>query len=189
MNREIKFRIWFDEPGAPPQMIYPHIDDFIKDKNENAVGRAFLDCDYQKGLKVYYQIVMNPANCKKETLGLLDNTQYEAANSALMEYVGIKDKNGVGLHEGDVVVFDNSTLNYLVEYSNGRFHGAWKSKWNPAENEMITCQSGNTNWFNWRILYFDEHESMERFSNFTILGNKYENPELLVDDQIEEVGF
>ena len=41
-NREIKFRIWFNEPGAPPQMIYPHIDDFIYDQNISIIFEEIL---------------------------------------------------------------------------------------------------------------------------------------------------
>lgn len=201
-NREIKFRIWFNEPGAPPQMIYPHIDDFIYNSDANAIGRAFLDCDYQKGLKVYYQVVMNPDNCKKDALGLLDNTIHEATGSVLMEYAGLSDKNTSELYEGDVVLFDNSTLNYLIEYSEGRFYGSWQSKWNAAPNEMITGQSGVTHWFNWEYvtdktepetdgypIYPTQGVTIKRTSKFVVLGNRYQNPELLVDDQIEEIPF
>ncbi len=186
-NREIKFRIWFDEPCAPPQMIYPHIDDFIYNKDGNAIGRAFLDCDYQKGLKVYYQVVMNTESLNRDTLGLLDNTQNEAINSILMEYSGLRDKNNIELYEGDIVKFDDSSKNYLIEYVEGKFYGSWQSKWNADSDEMIVGEYGRTNWFRW------DHKGrngdfgivVERATNFEIIGNKYENPELLIDGQTE----
>ena len=127
-NREIKFRIWFNEPGAPPQMIYPHIDDFIYNSDGNIIGRAFLDCDYQKGLKVYYQVVMNPDRVNKDTLGLLDNTIHEARDSVLMECVGAKDKNHTCIYEGDIIKWNgphDSEWVGVVKYLECKFIVEW----------------------------------------------------------------
>lgn len=107
----------------------------------------------------------------------------------LMQFTGLLDKNGVELYEGDVVKFADSSKNYLIEYADGRFYGLWQSKWNPKVNEMITTISGKTDWFEWETVGDEstdpsQGQVIRRVSAFEILGNKYENPELLVDGQV-----
>ncbi len=97
----------------------------------------------------------------------------------LMQFTGLRDKNGVELYEGDVVKFDDSNKNYLIEYAEGRFYGSRQS------DEIVKGELGKTDWLRWnqKGINGDAEVIMERLPNFEILGNKYENPELLIDGQ------
>ena len=80
----------------------------------------------------------------------------------LMQYTGLKDKNGKEIYEKDIVDFDGKK--HMVTFANGGF-GIWK--------EMRTN------------LYSDEtrkyHEPLWNLvvDGCEIIGNIYENPELL----------
>lgn len=81
----------------------------------------------------------------------------------LMQYTGLKDKNGKEIYEGDI--YKMFYKNYLISFYNGSF-----------------CSSiiGTKDYtpLNWQITIFDILE--DNFSNsIEIIGNIYENPELL----------
>lgn len=87
---------------------------------------------------------------------IFEKWEFNPKASELMQYTGLKDKNGTEIYEGDivqtgwqgnekgVVVFESST--YCVDSGNG-------------------------------YMYFNHPESYE------VIGNIYENPELLGDSQ------
>lgn len=80
----------------------------------------------------------------------------------LMQYTGLKDKNGVEIYEGDIVSADDITCE--VEW---RRHG-WVAKWSSIRN-------GKVDGYRRPDLGFRSHE---------VIGNIYDNPELLeVDDE------
>ena len=75
----------------------------------------------------------------------------------LMQFTGLKDKNGVEIYEGDIVRGIKRTDNYenyyifKVHYHNGCF------------------MFGN----------YNAHEFFDKFTHKEVIGNIYENPELL----------
>src|SRR5699024_7761530 len=87
-------------------------------------------------------------------------------NSVLMQYTGLKDKNGVEIYEGDILSTDLDRPYLIVEFRNGAF--------------MFLCHDDGKD-------YYDFMATTGENSNFTkyheVIGNIYENPELLSDSQ------
>ena len=79
----------------------------------------------------------------------------------LMQFTGLLDKNGKEIYEGDVVRENNelgiSDLHYQIGYKDGH-------------TSMTGCNKGNE---------YDRHGIWNMISSIEILGNIYENPELL----------
>jgi uncharacterized phage protein (TIGR01671 family) len=73
----------------------------------------------------------------------------------LMQFTGLHDKNGKEIYEGDVVSAPTKTNRYEIEFSHDRFQ--------PANWDRYGI-NGEDN-FNW--------------CDFEVIGNIYENPELL----------
>lgn len=84
----------------------------------------------------------------------------------LMQYTGLKDKNGVEIYERDILSTDLDRPYLIVEFRNGAF--------------MFQCHDNGKD-------YYDFMATTGENSNFTkyheVIGNIYENPELLGDSQ------
>ena len=79
----------------------------------------------------------------------------------LMQYTGLKDKNGVEIYEGDIV---KTTSNKLA--------GKWKHKIYKIEFKEIICLAGA------KYMGFDFQFNVDEVE---VIGNIYENKELLND--------
>lgn len=84
----------------------------------------------------------------------------------LMQYTGLKDQNDTEIYEGDIVLFDSKL--YPVEFKNGNFGVKKLMKVNLYTDEMREYQEPLWN------LVVDGCE---------VIGNIYENPEILGDSQ------
>ena len=82
----------------------------------------------------------------------------------IMQYTGLKDKNGVEIYEGDIIKYDFNSLNYRIEFINAEFIA--RRFYENIENLYPT--------------EFDFGKECE------VLGNIYENPELLNDEMKAE---
>lgn len=76
----------------------------------------------------------------------------------IMQYTGLKDKNGKEIYEGDIVVVDWGCNDYLI--------GANKL------NKPFVMEFRNYSWFPFSHILPAPHD-------IEVIGNIYENPELL----------
>ncbi len=88
---------------------------------------------------------------------IIRHSSPEMAICEFMQYTELKDKNGKEIYEGDVVVYEFNNRTYRIEFLNGEF--LLRRKFKNIENKV-----------------FDE---VDYGKEIEIIGNIYENPELL----------
>ena len=95
----------------------------------------------------------------------LNNEKYlqdDASRFEIMQYTGLKDKNGTEIYEGDILSTDLDRPYLIVEFRNGAF--------------MFQCHDNGKD-------YYDFMATTGENSNFTkyheVIGSIYENSELL----------
>lgn len=105
----------------------------------------------------------------------------------LMQSTGLKDKNGKEIFEGDILKFNDEWNDYCYEgYVDGSTEGI---NFVEIERETTSFTFGKFQTSDSSLLYFmkDEYLSFEdlitdKDFEFEIVGNIYENPELLEDN-------
>lgn len=110
-----------------------------------------------------------------------DNIPYWNKAVKLMEFTGLKDKNGKEIYEGDIVEFDDSSedeygaeydiLNKaVVVFNDGRWELDDFQELGTPVTSVIGFMNNDMNQEDWHLFISEE---------LTIVGNIYENPELL----------
>lgn len=146
--REIKFRVWF------------------KEWDGEDIGKMFrqvvpIDCNFTE-----VRVAFDDDEC-------YDGNFKVGEDVVLMQYTGLKDKNGVEIHEGDIVnLFDprpqveHKKKVSAVVFINGAFLVNTQMGALPDRTTLET-------------LYC--HLMWREYSDCEVIGNIYENPELLAE--------
>jgi uncharacterized phage protein (TIGR01671 family) len=98
---------------------------------------------------------------------LNEHIGYLKDKCVLMQYTGLKDKNGVEIYEGDILKISNISI-LRCEFRNGCFVLVHIKEFAGVENLL---------WGNLGRLY--DAGMNDIFELTEIIGNIYENPELL----------
>ena len=134
MNRKIKFRAW--------------------DKEENKMWEVIAIHFHDGNLDVELQNKEDNKNFSHKTISYVKDM--------IMQYTGLKDKNGKEIYEGDIIRFVNtnfpSNMYCEVKYEISSFILV------REYNTMID------------LLYYIDTDNIE------VIGNIFENPELLKQD-------
>jgi uncharacterized phage protein (TIGR01671 family) len=134
-QREIKFRVW-DKDLKKKHILGENEHDSIHFLNNQAC---------------YYNLQNGCGSLPKE----LGEGTYE-----IMQYTGLKDKNGVEIYEGDIVNF---------------YHSEGKSY--SKENAVVEYVQA------WCGFYFAENIRLNSCQKIEVIGNIYENPSLLEESK------
>ena len=139
--REIKFRAW---------------DNHYKYMNYKIIVGIYGDWEKVKDDKNYTSCAMwiEPKNVDYKCEPHWSHFEPYHENIKLMQYTGLKDKNGVEIYEGDIVSIDERNIFYIVEWHDTGLKGR---------------QYNNQSYI-----------GLEYWKNIMeVIGNIYENPELL----------
>ena len=102
----------------------------------------------------------------------------------VMQYTGLKDENGVEIYEGDIVKCDN----FMNKYDAVVKFGDYKQDNSAGEYVSAVCTGFYVEaidpelYTEWGIRVVPEYEettSLQTYESVEVIGNIYENPELL----------
>ena len=88
-------------------------------------------------------------------------------NFILLQYTDLKDKNGVEMCEGDILGVPNPTIKYVIKF--GEYH---------YNIDYDTCENG-VGFYMETVGNEEEKRCLENINYIRVIGNMYENPELL----------
>ena len=94
----------------------------------------------------------------------------EVIPETVTQYTGLKDKNGIEIYEGDIVEAYSQSVK-------GTLGVKWRQEGSPSWILFPAWQSSQM----WH-LYAVETEKGKYQDSVTVIGNRYENPELLKEE-------
>lgn len=97
---------------------------------------------------------------------VLGSFEYPLDKFPIMQYTGLKDKNGKGIYEGDILHVKESLSNFVYNHTNGTItSNSWENnfkhvvKFSPSGLQLVSY-------------FVNQHEC-------EVVGDIYTNPELL----------
>ncbi len=140
--REIKFRAWDKKSKKWLEPIYEAYNNKVYDPLINFGGRLLI-----------------------RTMDGFEAINNQDQDIELMQYTGLKDKNGKGIYEGDII----------------KEHSSWDTSLNPAEVKFGDCGVNGEEYHVYG--FYLNNNDKEILANPTcsmeVIGNIYENPKLL----------
>jgi len=114
-------------------------------------------------------------------------------NSYLLQYTGLKDKNGKEVYEGDVLLRERDGESQHSQPAEGNVHVydyyvvEWKNQGFNFRSRKVEVQNFNGKpWMTYEsdnpMTFHNWLNKEPNISGLEIIGNVYENPELLTDE-------
>lgn len=108
------------------------------------------------------------------TVDLIEGEVYQVDSKTVGQFTGLKDKNGKEIYEGDIILDNEITFDFITADNMGDVRII--SRQHTVKYNQATCGLMR---FNENSGYFTGNIGLYSRDGLEVIGNIYENPELL----------